>query len=84
MQMKLFEQALDLLIFGMGTVFVFLALLVVAVNMMSRFIDTYFPEAVVEEAPAPKRKTTSDAIDPTTLAVIQAAIRQHRDKQSRG
>jgi oxaloacetate decarboxylase gamma subunit len=84
MQMTLFEQALDLLIFGMGTVFVFLALLVVAVNMMSRFIDTYFPEAVVEEAPAPKRKMTSDAIDPTTLAVIQAAIRQHRDKQSRG
>jgi len=84
MQATLLEQALDLLIFGMGTVFVFLALLVVAVNLMSRFIQTYFPEAVIEEAPAIKRKPTHDDLDPTTLAVIQAAIRQHRDKQSRG
>jgi oxaloacetate decarboxylase gamma subunit len=84
MQTTLLEQALDLLIFGMGTVFVFLALLVIAINMMSRFVETYFPEIVVEETPAIKRKTTTDALDPTTLAVIQAAIHQHRDKQSRG
>lgn len=84
MQATLLEQALDLLIFGMGTVFVFLALLVIAVNMMSRFIETYFPEAVIEETQVTKRKPGNDAIDQTTLAVIQAAIRQHRDKQSRG
>ena len=84
MQATLLEQALDLLIFGMGTVFVFLTLLVFAVNLMSRFIQTFFPEPVIEEAPVATRKTASDAIDPTTLAVIQAAIRQHRDKQSRG
>lgn len=84
MQATLLEQALDLLIFGIGTVFVFLALLVIAVNVMSRFIETYFPEAVIEETPVNKRKPSNDAIDQTTLAVIQAAIRQHRDKQSRG
>lgn len=84
MQSTLLEQALDLLIFGMGTVFVFLALLVVAINLMSRFMGTYFPDAIVPEPFAPKPKAPTDTIDNTTLAVIQAAIRQHRDKQSRG
>lgn len=84
MQATLLDQALDLLIFGMGTVFVFLALLVVAVNLMSRFMETYFPDAIVTDAPAPKSKPGNDTVDATTLAVIQAAIRQHRDKNTRG
>lgn len=84
MQATLLDQALDLLVFGMGTVFVFLALLVVAINLMSRFMETYFPDAIVPEAPAPKSKPGNDTVDTTTLAVIQAAIRQHRDKNARG
>lgn len=84
MQATLLDQALDLLIFGMGTVFVFLALLVVAVNLMSRFMETYFPDAIVPDAPTPKSKPGNDTVDATTLAVIQAAIRQHRDKNARG
>jgi oxaloacetate decarboxylase (Na+ extruding) subunit gamma len=84
MQSTLFEQALDLLVFNMGTVFVFLTLLVIAVNLMSRFMETYFPDVIVAEPRMPKPKTNDDAIDPTTFAVIQAAIRQHRDKQTRG
>lgn len=84
MQSTLFGQALDLLVFGMGTVFVFLALLVLAINLMSRFMETYFPDAIVPEAPLNKPKPGGDAVDTTTLAVIQAAIRQHRDKNVRG
>lgn len=84
MQSTLFEQALDLLVFGMGTVFIFLALLVIAINLMSRFMETYFPDAIVPEAHAAKPKAGNDTVDATTLAVIQAAIRQHRDKNARG
>ena len=83
MQANLLNQALDLLIFGMGTVFAFLALLVVAVNMMSRFMETYFPDAIVPEPHPTPSKSANDAVDSTTLAVIQAAIRQHRDKNAR-
>lgn len=83
MQSTLLDQALELLIFGMGTVFVFLALLVVAVNLMSRLIDTYFPEPAAPEPHTPKIKAVTPAIDDTTLAVIQAAIRQHRAKITR-
>lgn len=84
MQSTLFEQALDLLVFGMGTVFVFLALLVVAINLMSRFMETFFPDAIVPEAHAPRSKPGNDTVDATTLAVIQAAIHQHRAKNARG
>jgi oxaloacetate decarboxylase gamma subunit len=82
MQPTLFEQALDLLIFGMGTVFVFLAILVIAINLMSRFVGTFFPEAIVPEATFAPVKSGPEELDKTTLAVIQAAIRQHRDRQN--
>ena len=82
MQPTLFEQALDLLIFGMGTVFVFLAILVIAINLMSRFVGTFFPEATVPDATFAPVKSSSEGLDKTTLAVIQAAIRQHRDHQN--
>ncbi|WP_062066572.1 OadG family protein [Cellvibrio sp. OA-2007] len=82
MQPTLFEQALDLLVFGMGTVFVFLAILVIAINLMSRFVGTFFPEAIVPEATRAPAKPVTGELDNTTLAVIQAAIRQHRDRQN--
>ncbi|WP_323816364.1 OadG family protein [Cellvibrio sp. NN19] len=84
MQSTLFEQALDLLVFGMGTVFIFLAILVVAINLMSRFVSTFFPEAIAVE-PMHQPKSTNDKadIDSTTLAAIQAAIHQHREKHPR-
>lgn len=84
MQSTLFEQALDLLVFGMGTVFIFLALLVVAINLMSRCVSTFFPEAIaVESIPQPKTTNDKADVDSTTLAAIQAAIHQHREKHPR-
>jgi oxaloacetate decarboxylase gamma subunit len=84
MQSTLIDQALELLVFGMGTVFVFLIMLVIAVNLMSRFIETFFPEPVPPELHPPFSERTSDDLpNPQTLAAIQAAIHQHRAKQSR-
>jgi oxaloacetate decarboxylase (Na+ extruding) subunit gamma len=87
MQSTLLAQALDLLIFGMGTVFVFLTLLVIAVNLMSRFMEKFFPEAIIAEphlSPSASNDTAPKySVDTTTLAVIQAAIRQHRAKHKR-
>jgi oxaloacetate decarboxylase gamma subunit len=83
MQSTLFDQAIELLIFGMGTVYVFLILLVIAVNWMSRFIENFFPEPAPLEVPIKKIKEPAAEVDKTTLAVIQAAIRQHREKQTR-
>lgn len=84
MHPTLFDQALELLIFGMGTVFVFLTLLVLAINLMSRFVQNYFPEPIaIEPHPQFAPRAESD-YDPTTLAAIQAAIHQHRAKHQQG
>lgn len=80
MQESIIQQGVDLLIYGMGTVFVFLTLLVVATMAMSFFVRRFFPEAeVTETRPAPA--TSSSAVDARHLAIIKAAIEQHRAKQ---
>ncbi|GAB3269960.1 OadG family protein [Parahaliea aestuarii] len=81
MQAGIIDQGLELMLYGMGTVVVFLALLVVATTLMSRFVGRFFPEPEVE-APAP-RATASGAPtgDAQLLAVISAAIHQHRKQR---
>lgn len=78
MSANLMQQGIDLMLFGMGTVFVFLALLVVSVIVMSTVIQKFFPEAEPEAAPAPV--APAQVNDPKLIAIIQAAIEQHRNK----
>ncbi len=71
------QQGFDLMLFGMGTVFVFLTLLIIAVTIMSAFIAKYLPPMPEpEKAPAPV--PTAGVNDPKLIAIIQAAIEQHR------
>ena len=83
MQSTLIDQALELLVFGMGTVYVFLILLVIAINLMSRLIATLFPEPAIPEEHPPFAEHNNNLPNQQTLAAIQAAIHQHRTKQSR-
>lgn len=78
MQQTLLDQGMDLLIFGMGTVFVFLTVLVICTTIMSRLMGRFFPDA-----PEPVRATVPMArpsVSARTRAVIEAAIREHRSK----
>ncbi len=75
MQENILEQGMDLLIYGMGTVFVFLAVLVLATTMMSALVQRYFSAPM----PEPIRDVPNGAItDPKLLAVIKAAIKEHK------
>ncbi len=82
MQDDLFQQGLDLLFFGMGTVFIFLTLLVFSVSLMSYVVRRYF----AEPEPAPFEMTdidpqeSSGVVDARKLLIIQDAIYQHRAK----
>ena len=78
MQENIMAQGIELMIYGMGTVVLFLALLVIATMAMSAFIARYFPEAEKTSAAGrlPKRALAVD--DPELVAVISAAIHQHR------
>ncbi len=79
MQETIMQQGIDLMLFGMGTVFVFLTVLVIATTIMSSVVQRYFPEP---EPVLPSSKTTASTgvNDPKLLAIIKAAIEQHRKK----
>lgn len=71
MQNELLGEGLTLMLAGMGTVFVFLTALVLAMTVMSKLVRTLQPDSVAAQA-AP---TDSDEI-----AAIAAAIAEHRRK----
>lgn len=81
MQGDIVSQGVELMLFGMGTVVLFLALLVVMTTAMSRLVIRYFPES---EAPALAalerlhRQQQQPADDPNLVAAISAAIHQYR------
>ena len=69
MQSTLLDQGITLMLVGMGTVFVFLTLLVVAMTGMAGIIERLAP--VVEEG-----------VTDEEVAAITAAITAHRHRHS--
>ncbi|MEP4484296.1 MAG: OadG family transporter subunit [Halioglobus sp.] len=76
MQSDIVAQGLELMVYGMGSVVVFLALLVVCMTLMSTTITRFFPEPQVVRQTS--RKPTPAAQDEELVAVISAAVHQHR------
>ncbi|CUB05759.1 OadG family protein [Marinomonas fungiae] len=81
---NLINDGFGLMLLGMGFVFVFLCLLIVATGFMSKLINRYFPEAAPvakKPAMAPSAATSgASATDPKIAAAITAAIHQHRNR----
>ena len=71
---NLVSQGFELAIFGMGTVFMFLTLLILATHGMSLLVQKY------------EAKNTADAVtqkvDRNLLAIISRAIAQHRNTRN--
>lgn len=81
----LLQQGIELMWVGMGMVFAFLIVLVGCTNLMSWFINRFFPEALPLPAVAPIMSPAANApVDATTLRIIEDAIRQHRARRGRG
>jgi oxaloacetate decarboxylase gamma subunit len=85
MQGDIVAQGVELMLYGMGTVVLFLALLVVAIVVMSRIVNHYFPEEESSATAALQKlrgqTQAQSAEDPNLVAVISAAIHQHRIKK---
>ncbi len=77
----LLQDGIELMIFGMGTVFVFLAVLVVVTTTMSALVNKFFPDQVSSAEPTPSAPQPAAANDDTLLAVISAAVHQYRSRQ---
>ncbi len=74
------SQGIELMLFGMGTVVVFLSLLVAATAAMSRLVTRYFPEpqVLLEAAPLPLPGQAGPVDDPELVAVVTAAVHRYR------
>jgi oxaloacetate decarboxylase gamma subunit len=77
---NIISDGLELMLFGMGTVVVFLTLLVIVTSTMSALVTRYAPAAEVggTDSTAAPASATADA---TLLAVISAAIHKHRSRR---
>lgn len=71
----LIEQGLDLMLYGMGTVFVFLTVLVVVTASMSAIIRRWLPDEEMDISSSAKHHTE---VDDRIVSIIQAAIAKHR------
>lgn len=70
-------NGVELMLVGMGIVFLFLAMLVVAVNTMSSIVSRFIPETATLKASA-TQSTENNKIDSNVVAAISAAIYKYR------
>jgi len=76
MEVNLVEEALKFMLLGMGTVFVFLGIMIVAMNMQTAFVEKFLPDDpkepdVIVSAPLDKKNK---------VAAIIAAILKRQAK----
>ena len=77
---QLLQDAFNVMIYGMGTVFIFLTVLVFAIIIMSSVVQRWLPEEEpIANTKTGARKSVAN-INPLTLKIIQAAIEQHRNR----
>jgi oxaloacetate decarboxylase (Na+ extruding) subunit gamma len=80
-----FFESIKIMLLGMGTVFLFLGIMVYVTKFMSKMILRYFPEApkVQPTAAAPKapvQKTNDNA----KIAAILGALQHHHQLEKEG
>ena len=74
MDNDLLAEAINLTLFGMGFVFVFLALMVFITNLMSIIISKIYPPLSLAQSTI---SDTSVEIDKKTRTIIETAINLH-------
>lgn len=81
----LMSEGVNLMLFGMGFVFTFLTLLVIAISAMSKIIQVMAPEEpLLAVVMVPVTTVDDPASDPVLLAVIHEAVKQHRVRRQLG
>jgi len=73
------------MLFGMGSVLMFLTLLALVTVLMSSIVRRWFPEpeGLVDTKPQPSKsgKPSGAKVDDRVMAAIKGAIEQHRAKR---
>lgn len=84
MEQTLLQQGVQLMLFGMGTVFVFLVLLILCTSIMSRAVLRFAPEEpvlpTINSAP-PLGRAAQNPDQTRLIAAISAAVHRHRARR---
>jgi len=72
------QSGFEIVVIGMGTVFVFLGVLVVITIIMSKILNKVAPEFIVLDD-----KPQEFVINEQLLAVLQDAVHQHRARKKK-
>ena len=72
---ELMSSGIELMFAGMTIVFLFLIMLVGAINFMSFLVQRFFPEQ-----PATTVHVTTGGVDKNIIAAITASVHQYRNK----
>ena len=76
MEENMVSEGFKFMALGMGTVFIFLVLMVIVINIQAKLINKYFPEKPEQKrSPSKKKQSTDDEI----VAAITAAITKFRN-----
>lgn len=79
---QLLSEGVELMFYGMGSVFVFLTLLILSIKLMAYVIGRISaPVAPVRVTPVATVAQANQGPEPDVLAAIQAAITQHRARR---
>ncbi len=77
---NIIEQGTTLMLYGMGTVFVFLTLLVFATSLMSRVVSKFSSPEVIESQAAGNTGARNTSVDKNIITAIEKAIAAHRKR----
>ena len=81
MEASIIDQGVELMMYGMGTVFVFLVVLIFVTFFMSKIVQS-MPEAASPQVSAPAPAASADTSLTTDVRkAIQAAIHEHRKQK---
>ena len=80
MEGDIFEQGMNLMAFGMGTVFAFLTLLVIATSIMSAILGKFFHVSQQDTKSSMVKKAGDDQ---QVVSAIMAAIKLHRSRRKK-
>jgi oxaloacetate decarboxylase gamma subunit len=76
---ELIHSGIELMIAGMGIVFVFLTMLIICINFMSSLVQRFFPAEPQKKIPV---SSLSSGLDKRTVAAITAAVHHYRDEHN--
>lgn len=79
METNLVVEGFKFLVIGMGTVFVFLAIMIFLMGIMSNLVHKFFPEVQPKPVSSAQNTQNTQNNQQKVVAAITAAIKHHRE-----